>query len=130
MATTEVGRPGARLVLAGSGTSPVRVEVIYQSRATRMSRALLTLAVALVIAPVVFFLPPHFLWPVVALGVGLVLAWRSWTGEYHVVEFAGACPRCDTALELKQGARVRGRHALECFGCHRQPELVIDPVEE
>lgn len=129
MATTEVGRPGARLILPGSGTAVANVEVIFQSRATRLSRALLTLGVAIAIMPVAFFLPPHFLWPILSLAIGGYLAWRYWTGEYYVVEFSGDCPRCATPLELPRGARVRGRQSLECYGCHRQPELVLDDPE-
>jgi hypothetical protein len=130
VATTEVGRPAARLTLAGSATVAVTVEVIYQSRATRMSQALLTMGVAVVIAPVLFFLPPHFLWPALALAGGAWLAWRCWKGEYYVIHFEGSCPRCATPLTLKRGARIRGHETLECYGCHRHPELVLDAVEE
>lgn len=129
MATTEVGRPTARLELPGSGTGEATVEVIYQSRATRISRALLTLGVAIAISPVLFFIPPHFLWPLVSLTVGGWLAWRYWKGQYYVVEFSGECPRCSTPLELANGARIRGRQSLECYGCHRHPELVLDDPE-
>ncbi len=129
MATTEIGRPDARLVLPGSGTVDASVEVIYQSRATRASRALLTLGVAIAIMPVVFFIPPHFLWPLLSLGIGGYLAWRYWRGEYYVIDFEGHCPRCETPIELSRGTRVRGRQTLECYGCHRHPELVLDDPE-
>lgn len=130
MATTEVGRPDARLILPGSVTAEVIVEVIYQSRATRLSQALLTLTVAVMISPVLFFLPPHFLWPAVSVSLGAWLAWRYWKGEYYVIHFEGNCPRCQAPLALKRGARVRGRETLECYGCHRHPELVLDVIEE
>lgn len=128
MATTEIGRPDALLTLPGSGSAEARLEVIYQPRATRLSRALLVLGVALAAMPVVFFLPPHFLWPLLTLGIGLYLARRYWKGEYYVVEFEGDCPRCGTTLELKEGARIGAKQTLECYGCHRQPELTVrDP---
>lgn len=129
MSTTEIGQPGAKLVLPGSGSIPATVEVIYQSQATRLSRALIILAVSILISPVLFFLPPHFLWPLVSLAAGGYLAWRYWTGEYYVTHFEGACPRCDTPLEMKRGTRIRGRHTLDCHGCHRQPTLILDDPE-
>lgn len=130
MATTELGRPRGRLELPGSGSRRVTLEVIYQPRATRIMRAVLVLTVAAVLMPLVFFIPPHFLWPLLVLALGLYLARRYWVGEFYVSRFEGACPRCDTPLELKPGARIRQRQTLECYGCHRQPELVLESAEE
>lgn len=130
MSTTAVARPRARLVLPGSGSAEATVEVIFQSKATRVSRAILILSVAILIMPVVFFLPPHFLWPLVSLALGLYLARRYWTGVYYVVEFTGRCPRCSADLQLTRGTRIRRRQSLECFGCHRQPELLLDDPED
>ena len=110
----------------GEQLDPVTLEVIYLPRATRISRAVLIMLVALVVAPGVFFLPPHFLWPLLVLGAGGYLAWRYWTGEYYVVSFEGACPRCGNELELPQNSRIRATHAMECYSCHRQPTLVLD----
>lgn len=129
MSTTEIGRPGAKLVLPGAGSTDATVEVIYQSQATRVSRALITLAVAILIAPVLFFLPPHFLWPLVSLAVGGLLAWRYWTGEYYVTYFEGSCPRCEIPLEMARGTRIRGEHMLDCHGCHRHPTLIVNDPE-
>lgn len=126
MATTEVGRLPARVELPGAGTRDARVEVIYQPRATRLTRALLILGVTVVLMPLVFFIPPHFLWPIVVLAAGAYFAYRYWQGEYYVSTFQGKCPRCETDLELKPGSRIRSRQTLECYGCHRQPELVLD----
>jgi hypothetical protein len=28
------------------------------------------------------------------------------------------------------GARIRGRETLECYGCHRYPQLVLDVIAE
>lgn len=129
VSTTEIGRPGGKLVLPGAGSSEATVEVIYQSQATRASRALITLAVAILIAPVLFFLPPSFLWPIVAIAAGGLLAWRYWTGECYVTHFEGACPRCETPLEMTRGTRIRGEHTLDCHGCHRHPTLVLNDPE-
>ena len=130
MATTEVGRLPARLELPGAATRDARVEVIYQPRATRLTRAILILGVAVALMPVVFFIPPHFLWPVVVLAAGAYVAHKYWQGEYYVSTFRGECPRCETELEVKPGSRIRSRQTLECYGCHRQPELVLDATQE
>ena len=128
--TTEVGHPGARLHLPGSGTAPADVEVIYQPRATRVTRAIIVLVVTTLAIPVVFFIPPHLPWVVLALVAGLYMAWRFWHGEFYVSGFKGACPGCQTPLELKAGARVRRSQTLDCYGCHRRPELTIDAPED
>lgn len=124
--TTDISRPAARIVLPGSGTGPADVEVVYQPRATRYTRAILALVVSWLAIPVVFFIPPHIPWALAAFGLGVFLFWRTTQGEYFVASFEGACPRCAEPLALKSGARIRGRHTLECYGCHRQPELVLD----
>lgn len=124
--TTEIGRPRARLELPGSETGPAEVEIIYQPRATRLSRAILVLLVSWLIIPVVAFIPPHIPWILITFFGGLLLALRIWGGEFYVSRFEGACPRCGTALELKRGARIRRAQMLECHGCHRRPELRID----
>lgn len=129
LSTSDVGRPKARLILPGSGSAEATVEVIFQTRATRVTQALIVMGVAILIMPVVFFLPPHFLWPLVSLAAGLFFAYRFYTGEYYVVGFKGECPRCGTAIQMRHGTRIRGRHVVDCLGCHRKPELVLDDPE-
>jgi hypothetical protein len=124
--TTAVARPEARIELPGSGTTSAEIEVVYQPRSTRVARSLIVLAVTAVVMPVVIFIPPHVVWPLVTLAAGLWLARRYWVGTYHVSRFEGECPRCGTALELKPGQRIGARHTMECYGCHRQPRLIID----
>lgn len=126
-ATPAASRTPARLVLPGSGTAEATVRVIHQPRTKRLTMALITLGAAVAAMPVVFLLPPHLLWPILALLGGAYFAHRLWRGEYYVVEFEGRCPRCDTPLELAPGARIRGRESLECYNCHRQPELILEP---
>lgn len=126
MSTTDVVRPPARLVLQGSASVPADVEVVYQPRATRLTRAILSLGICWVLMPLVFFIPPHVPWVFAAFAAGIVFFVRSLRGEYHVASFEGACPRCGRGLEIKAGSRIRGRHVLDCYGCHRQPELVLE----
>lgn len=130
MDTTAVARPAARLELPGSGTADAKVEVVYQPRSTRVARALIVLAITLLVMPVVFFIPPHLLWPLAVLAVGVYLARRYWVGAYYVLDFQGSCPRCGSELELDAGSRIGSRQTLECYGCHRQPRLVIDAPDD
>lgn len=130
MATTEIGRPRARLELDGSGSTEATVQVMFQSKGTRVSRSLIVLGVTLAILPVLFFIPPRSVWSLVALAVGLYLAWRYWKGGYYVIDFNGPCPHCGTELTLARGTPIRGRHSLECHGCHRHPELIVHDVDE
>lgn len=119
----------ARIHLPGSGTASAVLEATYQPRSERVTRAVLALIGSWLLIPLVFFIPPHFPWVAGAFGGGLYLAARFWRGELHVSSFDGACPRCGTSLELKSGARIRRTQTLECYGCHRQPELIVDAAD-
>jgi hypothetical protein len=116
----------ARLVLPASGAAPARVRVIHRSPGGRAARAAVALVGSWLLMPAVFFVPPHLLWPVLVFGAGLAFGWREWRGEYVVESFEGSCPRCGQELSMKEGARIRGRQRVECYGCHREPELVLD----
>jgi hypothetical protein len=85
---------------------------------------------AVVVSPLVIVVPPHIIWPLIALGVGIYFARRTWKGEYVVTSFEGKCPRCGEPLELETGTRIQGRELLECFNCHREPELVVEDDTE
>ena len=116
----------ARLTLPASGSASASVEVEHQPRRQRRVRAAGIAAAAVAFAPVVFFVPPHFLWPLVVLVTGGYFAYREWTGAYVVRSFEGACPRCGAPLSVEPGSRIRQRQRIECYGCHREPELVLD----
>jgi hypothetical protein len=60
-----------------------------------------------------------------AIGLGLV--YRAIRGRYRVREFAGTCPRCESALELKPGSKINLPHRMDCFRCHFEPELHLEP---
>ena len=116
----------ARLVLPAAGTTEARLCVEPRPGRHRRTRAALILVAALIGAPTAFLVPPHFLWPLLVLAVGAYFAHREWTGEYVVASFEGACPRCGEALEVEAGTRIRSRQRVECYGCHREPELILD----
>lgn len=120
----------ARLELPAAGSEPAVVEVVHRPGRKRATRAALVLGLTLLLAPAVLLIPPHLLWPALVLAAGLYRARREWAGEYFVESFEGACPRCGEPLKLKPGSRIRGRQRLECYGCHREPELVLGGDDE
>lgn len=120
----------ARLTLPAAGSTEARLRVEPRSKRVRRTRAALIMATTLALAPVVFLLPPHFLWPLVVLAAGAYFVRREWTGEYIVHGFEGECPRCGEALEVEPGTRIRGRQRVECYGCHREPELILEKAHD
>ena len=116
----------ARLVLPAEGSTEARLHVEPRPKGARRTRAVLILATTVALAPVAFLVPPHFLWPLLFLAAGAYFAHREWTGEYIVHTFEGRCPRCGEALEVASGTRVRGRQRIECYGCHREPEMIVE----
>lgn len=116
----------ARLLLPAAGSTEARLRVEPRARGTRRTRAALILGGSLALAPVAFLVPPHFLWPLLVLAAGAYFARREWTDAYIVHEFEGACPRCGEPLEVEPGTRIRERPRVECYGCHREPELILE----
>ncbi len=115
----------ARLVLPGHESVPASADVIYRPARERSTRAILTLVGFFVLAPIVFFVPPHIPWVLIAFGSGIYFGLRQWRGEYVVQSFTGECPRCHSPLTIEPGTRIRLPHRLDCFNCHHEPSLEI-----
>lgn len=113
----------ARLALRGHAPRAALAELTWRPPRARLTAALLSLLGCWALIPLVFFVPPHLPWALAAFAAGLYFAYRSWTGEYVVHRFEGACPRCGGALTLKPGSRVRLPHPMTCFQCHHMPLL-------
>ncbi len=120
----------ARLVLPASGSTPARMQVVHRGPRVRAARALGALGGAGFLAPAVFFIPPHVVWPVLVVAAGLYVGWREWRGEYVVHSFEGSCPRCGEVLTVKDGARIRDGQRVECYSCHREPKLILEDDDE
>ena len=64
----------------------------------------------------------------IPLTVGAFTVYRSWRGRFRIGSFQGGCPRCNTALQLKPGARISSPHPLMCYSCHHEAQLTFAPI--
>lgn len=118
--------PPATLRLRGHEPRDAEIAVEPRPRQTRIARSAGALVGFLILAPVVFFIPPHIPWVLLAVGAGLYFGRREWVGEYVVHAFSGQCPRCDAELSIQPGAKVRFPLELDCYKCHHQPVVEIN----
>jgi hypothetical protein len=119
--------PAARILLRGHDSRPAHLEVVrfsplgWAMRTTGYVGAWMTgtlASFALTWDPFVTLVP---------FAVGMAYAWRAFRGRYLVRAFRGECPRCETPLEVKTGAKIALPHALVCYHCHHEPLLVLAP---
>lgn len=117
-------RTDAEAVLFGFPPAPVAVTLRPRSRGWRMAGAVRTMAISMVVAPMVAVVPPHAPWVIGALTVGGILARRRWTEHFTLLELEGRCPRCGEELHVKAG-RLRRPHPLTCEECHHASTLQL-----
>lgn len=118
----------ARLSLFGFVSTPALLSVTPRTRTTRVTRAIASVIGSVLLAPVVFLIPPHAEWVMITIATGLYWARKNWIAEYVVAEFAGTCPRCFTAVGIRRGATLRFPHAVTCYSCHQHPVLERGPA--
>ena len=106
----------ARLVFAGGEWTQARARVIERTAAWRRSSALMQLGWWL-LAPVVFWIPPHFPWVLTVLAIGAVRALNRFREHRTLVSLRGACPKCGTEQEFRELGRMRRPHAVHCAHC-------------
>lgn len=116
--------------LPGHEAVAAHADVDHRNRRTRIVRSIVALGATLVITPIVFILPPHIPWMVIALVWGGYTAHQQWRGEFVVRSFEGVCPRCHSPLVIEPGTKIRLPHQVDCFNCHHEPTLVIAEGEE
>lgn len=121
--TTKQNTLPATLSLFGHRPTAAHVDVYYRPRSARLTRAALSLLGFWALGIVVFFIPPHVPWVLLAVGSGLYFAYASWQSTYEVRNFEGSCPRCGSALEIEAGSKIRPPHKMTCYNCHQQPYL-------
>jgi hypothetical protein len=119
---TRFTAPPVHMILRAYPPAPARVGLVYRPLPLRLARAALVLLVFWVPAPVSFWLPPHYPWPVLLLGGGAWLFYRV-TRPYKVRWFVGMCPRCGRDLELPRGTPIHLPYGIACCHCHFQSAL-------
>lgn len=113
------GDVGARLELFGFAPTVARAEVLDRSTSWRATRALLAGGIGVGAAPAVFFLPLHFPWPVLSVGIGFYVARSRWTERHTLLSVSGPCPACGADVRLEKPVRLEEPHVLHCGGCGR-----------
>ena len=113
----------ARLSLFGFSATPVTLHVTPRTRSERVTRSILSMVTAILIAPFVFFIPPHAEWVMLSIATGMYWARKNWVAEYVVASFEGVCPRCHSPVTLRAGTTLRFPHGLVCYACHQRPTL-------
>jgi hypothetical protein len=123
----------ARLSLFGFVSTPVVLAVTPRTRGQRVGRAIASAIGGIVLAPIVFLIPPHAEWVMLSVATGLYWARKNWIAEFVVATFDGRCPRCYAPVKVKPGATLRFPHAVTCYSCHQHPVLeegTAPPVDE
>ena len=113
----------ARLVFAGGEWTEARARVIERTAAWRRSSALTQLLLWL-LAPLVFWIPPHIPWVLLVLGVGAYRALNRFREYRTLVSLRGTCPKCGTEQEFRERGRMKNPHAVHCANCRW--ELRVD----
>jgi hypothetical protein len=116
----------AQIELFGFPATPAHVEVISRAPSWRVSRALLSLAVAWGAIPIVFWLPPHFPWVLGAFVLGIYFAWKHFTEHHTMTVLRGSCPKCAAPQTLEKPVRFRTPFKLSCAQCHHDLYLVAE----
>lgn len=101
--------------------------VITRTTGWRISRATPPIVVGLLLAPVLFIVPPHVPWALGTLGVGILLAVRKWRERFTLTTLDVPCPHCGETLRLGQPTALRQPHPLTCDACHHHITLAITP---
>jgi hypothetical protein len=122
-AVQQVPEVPARLVFAGGEWSEARARVIERTARWRRSGAMMQLAIWLLI-PVVVWIPPHFPWVLLVLGVGAMRALNRFREHRTLVSLRGPCPKCGTEQEFGELGRMKQPHTVHCAHCRW--ELRVD----
>jgi len=120
--------PPVHMILSAYSPAPARVGLWQRPLAFRVVATALSVIVFWGVAPVSFWVPPHYPWPVVSFVAGTYLAhWFS--RRYRVRWFSGMCPRCGHDLAIPRGAAISLPYSLTCFHCHFEPRLEVYSAE-
>jgi hypothetical protein len=114
----------ATLELFGYEPTAATATLRPRTRSWRVGGAVRTMAIALVVAPVVTVIPPHAPWLIGVLAGGGLLARRRLNEHFTVEGVDGACPKCGAPVTASRG-RLRSPHPVTCDACHFEPNLRV-----
>ena len=100
----------------GTETSQARARIVERSAQWRRSGALKALAIWLLL-PIVVFIPPHFPWVLIVLGIGAMRAWGRWNEHATLLALHGPCPHCGTEQDYTETGRMKFPHKVNCASC-------------
>jgi len=123
---SELIRVRGLLEAFGFASTETSVTVIARPASWRMTRAILTLLVAWGMAPLVFFIPPHFPWAIAALLGGVYFARRFSMERFTLVSLDGPCARCGTPVRQEPRTRLKRPHTLYCPACGQELLLRVE----
>ena len=106
----------ARLVFASGEWTEATARVIERSASWRRRATMRSLAWWL-LAPVVVWIPPHFPWLLIVLGLGAWGALNRMREFRTLVSLHGACPKCGTEQDFRELGRMREPHRVHCAQC-------------
>jgi len=112
----------AEASLFGFASTPSTMTVLARSRRWRVTSALVSFTVAVSFAAPLVVFPPHAVWPLGGLAVGIFLAHRRYIERFTLLSATGQCPKCEQAFSI-QKMRLRSPHPLPCDRCHHEITL-------
>lgn len=115
----------ARLTLFGRVPTPAVLAVEPRPRWERILRAVLSLVIAAITAPIVMVIPPHAEWLLLNTLAGLYWFRKNWIAEYVLESFQGVCPKCHHDIAMKKGMTLRFPEGVSCYNCHEHPTLEL-----
>lgn len=114
------GVPERTVWLSFSDAEPTeaRARIAERSDRWRKAGALRQLALWGLLAPLLFLIPPHLPWVLVALGIGAVRAWGRLNERATLLELRGRCPKCGTEQSFAELGRMKlPVHTVNCAHC-------------
>jgi len=113
-----------QVALFGYDSTPATIHLLPRSRSWRVGGSVRTMAVAVLVAPLMGLVPPHAPWIIGALAGGGFLARRRWQERFTVTSVDGTCPRCGGTVKAATG-RLRDPHPATCEACNFEASVEV-----
>ena len=111
-------------VLFGFPSTRAVLDIQPRPKAWRASGAAARMGGGVVMAGMMFVVPPHVPWIMGWLVIGGVMARRRWSERYTLQGVEATCPKCGAPLTVKS-SRLRTPHPISCETCHFEIRLTL-----